>query len=126
MKSTIAWSLAILACLLGMPSGSALSSDSPRADPPPATQPAAAEAKKFQSPPGFVRKTRGKLVLYCKRDNALGTRIRTESCYSESQVREYLLAVKQQQEDVNRIRNNCGNVCVCGSPEICNPNIRRQ
>jgi hypothetical protein len=82
------------------------------------------EAKEFVTPPGFVKKKRGKFVLYCKRDSTVGTRIKTESCYDEQQVRDYLLAVKESQETARQIRNNCSNICVCGAPEACNPNIR--
>jgi hypothetical protein len=49
----------------------------------------------------------------------MGTRVKTESCYDENQVREYLLALQQSRQDVDRIRNNCGNICVCGNPESC-------
>ena len=123
MKTSKQLSATLLACLLVATGAMAFTADPPPADAPAAKSPAAKETEEFQPPPGFARKTRGKLVLYCKRDNALGTRIRTESCYNESQMREYMLALKQQQQDVDRIRNNCGNICVCGSPEACNPNI---
>ena len=75
-------------------------------------------------PPGFVKKKRGNHVLYCKRDTTVGTRIKTENCYDEQQVRDYMLALKETKDSVDRIRNSCANICVCGSPEACNPNIR--
>ena len=81
-------------------------------------------AKEFVPPPGFVKKKRGKFVLYCKRDTTIGTRIKTESCYDEQQIRDYLLAVEESQEAARRMINTCANICVCGSPEACNPDIR--
>jgi hypothetical protein len=79
----------------------------------------------FVPPPGFVTKKRGAFTLYCKRDTTIGTRIKTEKCYDEQQVRDYLLAMKQAEEDAARIRNTCANVCVCGSPDLCNESIRQ-
>lgn len=78
----------------------------------------------FIPPPGFVKKKRGNYVLYCKRDTPMGTRIKTENCYDEQQVRDYVLALKETKDSVDRIRNSCANICLCGSPEACNPNIR--
>jgi hypothetical protein len=91
----------------------------------PAEAAADAVREEFVPPPGFVRKQRGKFVLYCKRDAVIGTRVKTEACYDEQQVRDYLLAMKESKESVDNIRNRCGNVCVCGSPELCNPTIRQ-
>ena len=85
---------------------------------------AANEAKEFKPPPGFVEKKRGQHVLYCKRDTTVGTRIKTENCYSEQQVRDYMLALKETRNNVDRIRNSCANICLCGSPEACDPTIR--
>jgi hypothetical protein len=33
--------------------------------------------------------------------------------------------MKQAEEDAARIRNTCANVCVCGSPDLCNESIRQ-
>lgn len=63
-------------------------------------------------------------MLYCKRDTTVGTRIKTENCYSEEQVRDYLLALKETKDSVDRIRNSCANVCLCGAQELCNESIR--
>ena len=83
------------------------------AKPPEATK--AAETKtEFTPPPGFVKKERGKFVLYCKRESALGTRFKTESCFDEAQMRDYMLALEENKRDVDRIRSTCSNVCACG------------
>jgi hypothetical protein len=105
-------------------------SDDPARDKPSGTksameaEAAAKAADEFIPPPGFVKKKRGNYVLYCKRDTTVGTRIKTENCYDEQQVRDYMLAMKETKDSVDRIRNSCVNICMCGSPEACNPNIR--
>jgi hypothetical protein len=86
----------------------------PTADPtnetaqPPASN-NAAETKDdvFKPPRGFQTKKRGNLVLYCKQDSTVGTRFKTENCYNEEQMREYLLALEVQKRDVDRIRATC-------------------
>lgn len=82
--------------------------------------PTAAADKKddtFKPPPGFQTKKRGELVLYCKKDATIGTRFKTEKCYDEAQMREYLLALELQQQDVDRIRATCGGGTVCNPPD---------
>ena len=71
----------------------------------------------FKPPPGFQTKKRGELVLYCKKDATIGTRFKTEKCYDEAQMREYLLALELQQQDVDRIRATCGGGTVCNPPD---------
>jgi hypothetical protein len=79
---------------------------------------AADEAKEpFKPPPGFQTRKRGELVLYCKRDATLGTRFKTEKCYDEPQMREYMLALEQQKLDVDRIRGTCGGGDACAMPD---------
>jgi hypothetical protein len=118
----VKWILAAAtaACWLVAPSAGAFSADPPKTDASKvaAAAPAAAD-EEFKPPPGFVKKTRGKYQLYCKREAAMGTRVKTESCYTEDQVREYLLALQQTKQDADRIRNNCSNICWCGNPESC-------
>ena len=75
----------------------------------------AAEEKEFKPPPGFQPKKRGALVLYCKKDTTIGTRFQTEKCYSEAQVRDYLIAQQENKRDIDRIRNTCST----GVGEVC-------
>jgi hypothetical protein len=77
---------------------------------------AAAEAREFEPPPGFQTKKRGKYTLYCKRDSTIGTRFKTERCYDEDQMREYLLALEIQKRDIDRIRATCTTAAVCTHP----------
>ncbi len=51
-----------------------------------------ARDEEFKPPPGFKTKKRGEIVLYCMKDSTVGTRFKTEKCYDEVQMREYLLA----------------------------------
>lgn len=96
------------------------------AEPPPRTDTAEAKAATtaqaaadFKPPPGFMKKKRGKFILYCKKDAPLGSRIQTETCYDEDQMRNYMLALKETKGNVDKIRATCANICVCGSPESC-------
>jgi hypothetical protein len=75
--------------------------------------------KEFVPPPGFAKKKRGKYILYCKKDVPMGTRIKTETCYDEAQMRNYMLALQETKGDVDRIRAICSNPCACGQPEAC-------
>jgi hypothetical protein len=79
----------------------------------------AAEAEEIDLPPGFMKKKRGKHILYCKKDVPMGTRIKTETCLDEAGIRNYLLALQETKGDVDRIRAVCSNPCVCGNPGAC-------
>jgi hypothetical protein len=69
--------------------------------------------EEFKPPPGFKTKKRGELVLYCMKDSTVGTRFKTEKCYDETQMREYLLALEIQKRDIDRIRSTCATGSVC-------------
>jgi hypothetical protein len=79
---------------------------------------AAAEEKEFKPPVGFIPKKRGALVLYCKKDSTIGTRFQTEKCYSEAQVRDYIIAQQENKRDIDRVRSTCssGVAEVCSAP----------
>jgi len=79
-----------------------------------ATEPAA-EDKEFKPPIGFIPKKRGANVLYCKRDTTIGTRFQTEKCYSEAQMRDYIIAQQENKRDIDRVRSTCSS----GAGEIC-------
>lgn len=67
----------------------------------------------FKPPPGFKTKKRGEIVLYCMKDSTVGTRFKTEKCYNEDQLREYMLALEIQKRDIDRIRSTCATASVC-------------
>ena len=79
-------------------------------------EPDANKERGFKLPPGFKEKKRGKFVLYCKRDAPMGTRVKTETCLDEAQMRDYLLALETNKVDIDRVRAVCSNPCVCGQP----------
>src|SRR5262245_59949330 len=98
------------------------------ADPPKAAEsteapaPAAAATAatgELKLPPGWAKKKRGKFVLYCKRDSAMGTRIKSGTCYDEAGMRDYILYLAENKADVDRARSTCSNICVCGRPDAC-------
>lgn len=64
--------------------------------------------------PGFKMKRRGKYLLYCKREAPMGTRLKSETCFDEQQIRNYLLALEAGKVDIDRTRAICSNSCVCG------------
>jgi hypothetical protein len=74
------------------------------------------DTRAFVPPPGFKTKTQGKLTVYCMRDSTVGTRFKTEKCYDEQQMKEYLLALQEQKRDIERVRSTCGTGSVCAPP----------
>lgn len=70
--------------------------------------------KAFEPPPGFKTVKRGKHVVYCRRDTAMGTRLARTTCYDEKQIRDYLLAQSQNNRDVDRARKICSSQAACG------------
>ncbi len=64
--------------------------------------------KEFKPPLGFQTKKRGELTLYCKKETTVGTRFKTEKCYSEDQVRDYVLTQQENKRNIDRIRSTCG------------------
>ena len=97
------WHLLVAACLC-LQAGTAAAEETETA----AEQPKAAAAdEEFQPPPGFKTKKRGELVLYCIQDSTVGTRFKTEKCYDEAQLRDYLVAQQENKRDIERVRNTC-------------------
>ena len=101
-----------LSCaVLGGATESTATSAEPAQAPPAAStdeQPKAAAAEsEFKPPPGFKTKKRGTLVLYCIKDSTVGTRFKTEKCYDEAQMRDYLTAQQENKRDIERVRNTC-------------------
>jgi hypothetical protein len=97
-------------------SASAISDETPAADQATdqaAPQAAAAVEEEFQPPPGFKRKKFGDKLLYCKKDTDVGTRFKTEKCFDEAQMRDYMLAQEQSNRDFDRAR------AVCATPSVC-------
>lgn len=112
MKYPLSFALVILWSGLALSQERAIVSETVAAD---ATD-AEKKDEEFKPPPGFQTKKRGKFTLYCIRDSTIGTRFKTERCYDEDQMREYLLAVEIQKRDIDRIRATCTTAAVCAPP----------
>jgi hypothetical protein len=86
------------------------------AKPQPAAEPVAKEEKPLAPPPGFRMKQRGKHLLYCKKEAPMGTRLKSETCFDERQMRDYLLALDAGKAELDRARAVCSSGCSCGQP----------
>jgi hypothetical protein len=92
------------------------------ANEPPAAQPAeppteaqAAATEEFKIPPGFRQKKRGKYVVYCRKEKAIGTRFEAEKCYDQQGLREMLKAQQEDQALIDQTRRICaGQGAACG------------
>lgn len=84
-----------------------------------AAEPEEEKTAELKLPPGFKKKTRGKHVLYCKQETPMGTRFKSETCFDDAQMRDYLLALSENKRDIDRIRATCSTLCACGQPEAC-------
>lgn len=118
---------ALVACLAA---GAALAQDAAAADKSAATSETAGEPllgikvvedspaarkEEFKPPQGFVTRKRGQLVMYCKKDATVGTRFKSEQCYTEDQVRDYMLTQAENKRNIDRIRSTCANAAVCSN-----------
>ena len=112
--------LLMLVMLPALAQEAATSAEKARADAAADKAPSAESAKAaepgteaFVPPPGFKVKKQGALTLYCQRDSTVGTRFKTEKCYNQEQMREYLLAREIQKRDIDQVRSTCaGSACV--------------
>jgi hypothetical protein len=57
--------------------------------------------------------TSGNKTVYCTKGSAIGTRFVTETCYDETQMRDYIQAREQNQIDLDRSRAVCATASVC-------------
>lgn len=67
----------------------------------------------FVPPPGYRVKKFGDKVLYCMKDTSIGTRFKSERCYDEAQLKEFLAAQEQNKADIDRTRSICSNPGIC-------------
>lgn len=71
-------------------------------------EPAAAEdaVEEFKPPPGFRKRTRGKHVVYCRRESVRGTRMEQEKCYDRAGLREMEMIRREDQQKIDQIRRS--------------------
>ncbi len=122
MARLLSLGLLLLAALPGLAQEGATGGDAPAAENSAGKVVSAAKAdattagdQEFKPPPGFKTKKRGDIVLYCMKDSTVGTRFKTEKCFDEAQMREYLLALEIQKRDIDRVRSTCGTGASCAS-----------
>ena len=115
--------LAILLSTLALLAAPARGQESPPAPEPPAvakTEPVLVEAEKaeqevFVPPDGWRPKKRGNFTVYCRKDQAMGTRFPKETCYDEAGIRAMLAAQLEDREKVDQMRRICAGDASCGS-----------
>jgi hypothetical protein len=70
----------------------------------PAAEAKPAEKREFTPPSGFIKRTRGQYVVYCRREEPKGTRFPKEVCYDEAGIREMLQAQREDHQKVEAMR----------------------
>lgn len=75
------------------------------------------KTEEFKPPRGFTPKKRGKLVVYCSTITPVGTRLKSETCYDEPQMREYMIQLQENKASVDRIRSGCNYTHDCGQTD---------
>jgi hypothetical protein len=73
-------------------------------------KPDAETTGEFKPPPGFRARKRGEVVVYCRKETALGSRFAAEKCYDQVGLRELRLAELERAEMLERVR-----ACTTGS-----------
>ncbi len=68
----------------------------------------------FKVPLGYRQKTKGKRIVYCKKETEPGTRFSSERCYDEVQLRAMETARQQEQAAIEQSRKTCSNQEACG------------
>ena len=111
-----AWTVAVPA------TASPIADDTKAADPSsvkpvPDTSASAEKTAEFKPPRGFTARKRGKLVVYCSTITPVGTRLRSETCYDEPQMREYMIQLEENKSSIDRIRSGCNYTHDCGQTD---------
>jgi len=96
----------------------ATTAPAPQADPVAAETPAAAAAKTaatetYTPPPGFKTKKRKGGTVYCRSRAPLGTRIKSEECFTEAEIKEVERAMAVSTEDIQQRGRMCTSGFMC-------------
>ena len=115
----------LTALVVSLSSGAALAEEpaaaaAPAASPAPAAEkalePAATTAtadEKYNPPPGFKTKKRKGETVYCRSRAPLGTRIKSEECFTEAQIKEVERAMATATEDIQQKGRMCTTGFMC-------------
>lgn len=81
----------------------------------PETKAEAEPEGEFKPPPGYRTRKRGDKVIYCKKEQVRESRLMTEKCYDQVQLREMLLSIEQQRNEIDQRRRICPSPTTCGA-----------
>ena len=68
---------------------------------------------KYNPPPGFKTKTRKGETVYCRSRAPLGTRIKSEECFTEAEIKEVERAMATSTEDIQQKGRMCTTGFMC-------------
>lgn len=68
----------------------------------------------YRPPPGYRTRKRGDKVVYCKKVSIPDSRLMTEKCYDQTQLREIELLMEQQRNEIDQRRRICPSPTTCG------------
>ena len=74
---------------------------------------AAQASKSYTPPPGFKAKVRKGETVYCRSRAPIGTRIKSEECYSEAEIKEVERAMAISTEDTQQRGRMCTTGMMC-------------
>lgn len=71
--------------------------------------------KKYKPPPGYKTRHRGDNTIYCRKSAEIGSRFPVEKCYTQEQLKEFLLREEAARQEFERQRRICSNPNTCSS-----------
>ena len=102
------WQLAAVAVVVAVCAGGAGADEATES-----AKPVAKPESDYRPPPGYKTRKRGDKVVYCKKVSIPESRLMTEKCYDEVQLREIELLMEQQRNELDQRRR------ICPSPTSC-------
>lgn len=104
------WQMAALAVVVAVCSWGAGADDTTES-----AKPEAKPESEFKPPPGYRTRKRGDKVVYCKKVSIPESRLMTEKCYDQVQLREIELQMEQQRNEIDQRRRICPTPATCGA-----------
>lgn len=104
------WQLAAFAVVVVACSWSARAEDATES-----AKPEARPEEEYKPPPGYRTRKRGDKVIYCKKEQVRESRLMTEKCYDQQQLRELLFSIEQQRNEIDQRRRICPSPTTCGA-----------
>ena len=69
----------------------------------------------FKPPPGYRARKRGDKLVYCKKEQMRESRLKTEKCYDQVQLRELEMLNELQRNEIDQRRRICPSPTTCGA-----------